>query len=179
MSANSAIAIALRKKFPGARGRRDLMRKLGLGLDDLAPPVPGGGGNAAARDLRVAVENLMGETEDLPDGFVRKLLKVLDERCGRLDRLPDDHPDAPRVRELAGDDELEAFREFFRSKGLSEADIEQAIKLARGGDSDATDRLPLPATKGGFGGFGHGVKVATDERQVAQTEADLDEMFGT
>jgi len=193
MTANSAIAIALRKRFPGAKGRRDLMRKLGLGLDDLAPPAPGGGGGSGGDDrlraLRVEIENALSEMKNLPEGSVAKILATLDKHV-RLDKLPDDDPQVGAVRKITGDDEdddlIARVKAFLKSRGLSDADADEAWRLAQAVDPAAAgeDRLPVSGP-GGMHGYrsdrarGPGEKVfATDERKVAQAE-ELDRMFGT
>jgi hypothetical protein len=191
-TSKSAIAIAIARKFPGPAGRRNLLRKLGLGLDDLVAPASGGsgagaGGNAAMRDLRVAVENALSEIKNLPENAVAKILRVLDDHV-RLDKLSDDDPDAERVREItAGDDDhadrLDNFRAWLRKAGMSPADIERATELASlVGDGEARDYLPangLPKS-GGFGGrlSGATAQHGMDAKMREAREVELDHLVG-
>src|SRR5580704_8274824 len=149
-TSKSALAVALARKFPGTKGKRDLMRKLGLGLDDLVAP---GGGNTAQPDVdgtKARLADFKGKLQQwlhdqrnsLPEqdggGVIGRILALLDQNVGGEDEV-----------DLAG------IKAFFKSKGLSDADIDEALRLAQGGDP-AADRLPLDGTRGGFGGYGHG-----------------------
>jgi hypothetical protein len=186
-TSKSAIAAALAKRFgPGAAGRRNLLRTLGLAADDLAAPAPGGGsgggGDDRLRALRVEIENALGEMKNLPEGSVAKILATLDKHV-RLDKLPDDDPQAEAVGAITGDDELETFREFCRARGMGESDIAEAIRLAQGG-APAADRLPVSGPGGQGGHLSDRTRApgepafAADEAR-SRVDADLDRMFGT
>jgi hypothetical protein len=182
-TSKSALAVALRKRFPGTDGKKTLLRQLGLTMDDLAAPAPGGGGGGddRLRALRIEIENALGEMKNLPEGSVAKILATLDKHV-RLDKLPDGDPQAEAVREITGDDQLEKFRALLRGAGMTEADIEKAIELGRSG---ANDRLPLDGTRGGFGGHGHGSeedrvgRPAMDEATRSRVASEMDVLLGT
>jgi hypothetical protein len=179
-SSKSAIAVALAKRFgPGATGRRNLLRTLGVTMDDLLKPTaPAGGANTAqpdAANARVAdfkvelTRWLHDRRHALPEldggGIVGRILALLDQED---DGAEDVGPD------------VEGFRKLLREKGgLSEAEIEKAIELAGSVGGAAKDRLPVPATKGGFGGYGNGVKVAADEATRSRVLSEMDELLGT
>jgi hypothetical protein len=150
----SALAAALKLQFPGADGPRRLMRQLGLDSDLLAPgggePAASGGDNGEKRlrDLRVALEQML-DTENWPDAVTSKLLALLDQHV-TLDAAD---PNASRARELSEDQEA-AFGKYFRERGLSDSDIAESLRLLKGGNAAAKDRLPVPAPRG-LGGYGH------------------------
>jgi hypothetical protein len=80
-----------------------------------------------------------------------KILELLDKHV-RLDELPDDHPQREHFHAVVGNGEKhEKFRALLRKAGMNEDDIAEAMRLATGG-GNATDRLPLAATRGGMGG---------------------------
>jgi hypothetical protein len=159
----SKLALALKRRFGSPAA---VLRALGLD-ENLVDNRDVDGSKARVADFKVKLQQWLHEQRNsLPEqdggGVIGRILAVLDQDVGGEDEV----------------DGLAQFKAFFRSKGLSDADIEEALRLAEGGES-AADRLPVPATKGGFGGHGNGVKVAADERKVAQAEAGLEEMFGT
>ena len=164
MTTQSKLSTALRQKFPGPLGPRAALRALGLDADVLE--VPGSNKGDDARTMRVAIENLLSELH-LDEGQVKRILEVMDKHA-RLDELPDSDPHAKRAGELAGGEDedadwLEKLREFFKSKGLADADIDEALRLAGGGEP-AGDRQRL------------GRDMALDDR--ARAEAELTRMFG-
>jgi hypothetical protein len=166
----TALAAALKKRFPGADGKKNLLRRLGLSMDDLLNPgAPSGGGNAdQLQKMRTALESVLSGVDD--ERLVASFLKVMDE-FAPTDRVDASDPNAARARELAaGDDGQEAFRALLKKAGLSDETIDEALRIAAaGGNGEAVDRLPVHAAgKGGFGGYGHGVKVAADERRRAE-----------
>ena len=161
----SKLAAALKKRFASPSA---LLRALGLDeslVDNTAQPDVDGT-KARVADFKVKLSRWLHEQRNsLPEqdggGVIGRILAVLDQPVGGEDEVVD----------------LVQIKAFFKSKGLSDADVEEALHLAQGGEP-AADRLPVPATKGGFGGFGHGEKVAADERRRALAEADLDRMLG-
>jgi hypothetical protein len=157
----SALSTALKKRFgsgPGARRR--VCRALGLDEGLLGAPAASGG-NKAMRDLRVQLEALLSDMAyQLPEGAIAKILDFLDQHVD-LGALPDDHPQAERVRSLGGADDEEMtekkFRELLRQAGLSEPDIDKAFEIATSAAKDAKkardDALGLPKpAPAGFGG---------------------------
>jgi hypothetical protein len=125
-----------------------------------------GGGNAdKAKELRLAVENLLSELH-LDEKQVGRILETLDEHAP-LNRLDDDDPNAERARELAGDDDddkpEDKLRALLRDAGLSDSDIEQAISIARDSvkakDKKAKDQ-------------------AMDEAALASLDEELNRRFG-
>jgi hypothetical protein len=143
-SKQSKLAAALRSRF---RTPHDALRALGIGSDVLG--APGGGNSDAAKAMRVEIENLLGELY-LDEKQIGRILEVLDKHAS-FDKLDDDDPNANRARELAGegDDWLERVKAFCKSKGLSDADIEKALALAKGGAPTVDQPLTAPR---GFGG---------------------------
>lgn len=132
MSLNaSKVAAALRQRFPGRMGPRAALRALGLDADLLSPGGSGGGNTDAAKAMRVDIENLLSELH-LDEKQVGRILEVLDKHAS-FDRIDDDDPNAMRARELAGDDQLENFRALLVAAGMSEADIDEAVRIANGG----------------------------------------------
>lgn len=90
-----------------------------------------------------------------------KILELLDKHV-RLDELPDDHPQREHFHAVVGDGEKhEKFRALLRKAGMNEDDIAEAMRLATGG-GNATDRLPLAATRGGMGGRAADARLAFD-----------------
>jgi len=157
----SALSTALKKRFgcgPGARRR--VCRALGLDEGLLGAPAASGG-NKAMRDLRVQLEAILSDMAyQLPEGAIAKILDFLDQHVD-LGALPDDHPQAERVRSLGGADDEEMtekkFRELLRQAGLSEPDIDKAFEIATSAAKDAKkardDALGLPKpAPAGFGG---------------------------
>ena len=136
-----------------------------------------GGGNAdKATEMRLAIENLLNELR-LDEQQVGRILETLDE-FAPLNRLDDDDPNAERARALvAGDDDeddpLAAVKKLLREKGLSEADIAEALRIAaEGGKATAKDSLP------GMGGKFADRWPRMDEARQASLEAELDRKFG-
>lgn len=159
MSLNaSKVAAALRQRFPGPRGPQRALRALGLDADLL---VSGGGKSDSVKAMRLEIEQLLGEL-NLGEIEVGKLLMVLD-KYAPLDTRPDNHPQ----RELASDDQLQKIRVLLRAAGMSEADIEQAMRIANVG---AGDYLPEPATPGG--------RLGTDAARATSFEARHAELVG-
>jgi len=68
------------------------------------------------------------------------------------------------AKDETDEEKLEKFRALLKAAGLTEADIDQAVRLAKGGS--ATDRLPCAAIS------------ATDERGRALLETKLDARYG-
>jgi hypothetical protein len=137
-----------------------------------------GGGNAdKATEMRLAIENLLNELR-LDEQQVGRILETLDE-FAPLNRLDDDDPNAERARALvAGDDDeddpLAAVKKLLREKGLSEADIAEALRIAaEGGKATAKDSLPP------MGGALAAKRPAMDEAALASREASLDRKFGS
>jgi hypothetical protein len=134
-----------------------------------------GGGNAdKAKEMRLAVENLLNELH-LDEKQVGRILETLDEYAP-FDRLDDNDPNAERARGLAGDDDEDdpfaAVKKLLRDKGMNEADITKAIEIARGGGV-AKDTLP------GMGGALAAKRPAMDAAALASREADMDRQYGT
>ena len=167
----SALSTALKKRFgsgPGARRR--VCRALGLDEGLLGAPAASGG-NKAMRDLRVQLEALLSDMAyQLPEGAIAKILDFLDQHVD-LGALPDDHPQAERVRSLGGADDEEMtekkFRELLRQAGLSEPDIDKAFEIATSAAKDAKkardDALGLPKpAPAGYGGAGYGGSLGMD-----------------
>jgi hypothetical protein len=151
------------------------LRRLGLDADILKPATSGNTDPAMA--MRLDIEKSMAEL-DLDEKQVAKILAVLDQHAD-FDKLDDSDPNAERARALAGDDEkLEKFRALLREAGLSDADIDEACRLATNGGGGAKDRLPLDATHGGFGGRFADRRPAMDESARASLETKLDRKFG-
>jgi hypothetical protein len=161
----SKLAVSLKRRFGSPAA---LLRALGLdeSLADVGKPAQpdDAGSKARIADFKVKLSQwLSDQAASLPEvdggGIIGRILALLDQE------------------DVGGEDEgfdLARFKTFFKGKGLSDADIEEALRLAEGGEP-AADRLPVPATKGGLGGYGNGVKVAADERKAD----DLERMFGT
>ena len=57
---------------------------------------------------------------------------MLDKHAS-FDGIDDDDPNAMRAREPAGDDQLENFRALLVGAGMSEADIDEAARIGKGG----------------------------------------------
>ncbi len=169
----------LRKHFPSAR---HALQALGLDEDLLNNSGGGSGGNPddKLKTFRVDLERLIGGMENsLPEGAIGRLLEFLEERIP-LDTIPEDHPHAARVKELAGRDvefersaaeadrdasgeeeTTEKLREFLRKHGMPETGIDGACDIARkiirdkkrGHDNEfPLGALPRNAQKGGYGG---------------------------
>ena len=181
MTSNTALGIALRRRWPGADGRKALMKKLGITMDDLLKPAaPGGGGSTdldGARALRLDIENnFLAGMQD--EKLAAALLAIMDKHVGDQKRLDADDPRAGRVREIVGDDELQKARDYLMGLGLSADDVERAIALARG-DTGASDVLPTSGP-GGLGGAiggrtrspGERVFAADERRRAAQLAYD-------
>jgi hypothetical protein len=107
----------------------------------LTAPAASGGGTDKLQEMRVAIENLLGEF-DLEETQMAKMLALLDEHAD-LKKIDDSDPNAARARELvAGDDDKhEKLRAFLKTAGLSDADIDRAVELA--GSGEAADRMPV------------------------------------
>jgi hypothetical protein len=70
---------------------------------------------------------------------------------------------------LDDDEVFEKVREILRSKGLDDETIERAIEVAKKDRAEAKDRLPVPATRGGMGGYRSGrSKDRYDETDFAK-----------
>jgi hypothetical protein len=151
---------ALRARF---KTPHECLAALGLDADNLlATPVASGGSNDPMKELRVALENLMGDL-DMPEGSIGKILELLDKHVP-FDRVSDDDPNAERIHELAGaadededgDDDgverVEKARALMAKAGLSKTDIADVIAIAQGGAKTVGDRLPTSGP-GGQGGY--------------------------
>lgn len=171
MTSNTALGIALRRRWPGADGRKALMKKLGITMDDLLKPSAGGGGSANPDQLklmRAAVEKELSGLED--ERYVARMLAVLDEFCP-TDRAEADDPNRDKAAALVGNDvdNLAQVRAHLKKAGLSDESIDEALRIAAAGGNEAKDRLPLDATRGGFGGYrsdrgrAPGERFASDE----------------
>jgi hypothetical protein len=166
----SKLAAALKTRFPG--GPKEVLRVLGIDETVIAPTATGGNGDKL-KALRVDLERLLSENKNsLPDGFIGKILALLDERVD-LSGLPESDPHAERVRAINGADTAEEdvakVRAFLTSKGMNESDVAKAIALAKGQDD-----LPRNGAAGGMGG-----KVTGDRRIAMDARARVDAMFGT
>jgi hypothetical protein len=159
----SKLVAALRRRFGNPAA---VLRALGLdeSLVDVGNTAQPNAVKARMAEFKVELSQWLSDhAASLPEvdggGIIGRILALLDqEDVGAEDVGPD----------------VEGFRKLLRDKGWSDADIGEAIRLAQGGEP-AADRLPVPATKGGLGGYGNGVKVAADERKADE----LDRMFGT
>ena len=149
-----------------------------------AAAVPAAATTIASERMRVAVEKCLGETKNMPaEQAVAKMLRVLDEHV-KLDELADNDPRAGAVREITGDDEDDV-KAFLKSRGLSDADADEAWRLAQA-CLPVADRLPLDATRGGMGGYGHGSEndrvgrgPAMDEATRSRVASEMDVLLGT
>jgi hypothetical protein len=172
MTSKSKLATALRRKFKNPRA---LLRALGLdeNLADVGntaqPDVDGT--KARVADFKEKLQQwLYTQRNAMPEedgGLIARILAVLDQDVGE-DEVVD----------------LARFKAFFKGKGLSDADIEEALRLAQGGEH-AADRLPLDGTRGGMGGYGHGSeanrvgRTAMDEATRSRVASEMDVLLGT
>jgi hypothetical protein len=134
---------------------------------------------------RLAMDELPSSARDLPapeltpeqraeveeDERVQKLCHALEaameklnlrpEYAGALLKVIEQHKKHEWKTSGAGAKDEEPDRtglhEFLRGRGLSEDDLEELDEiLARSEEEPAEDRLPVPATKGGYGGYRSG-----------------------
>jgi hypothetical protein len=172
---SSKLMAALKARFSSPQA---VLTRLGLDADLLAPAASGGNSDPVKK-MRIAIEDLFGKL-DLDEKQIKRVLEVLDEHSDPR-KLDDSDPYKERSSELAGDDQFEEVRDFLKGLGLSAIDIEEAIKIARGAENGATDRLPVSGP-GGQGGYRSGRErmpgesvFATDERRRGRRPAAMDE----
>jgi hypothetical protein len=185
-TSKSAIAIAIARKFPGPAGRRNLLRKLGLGLDDLVAPSAGtaqpdvDGTKTRMADFKVELSQWLSDhAASLPEvdggGIIGRILALLDQDVGGEDE---------------GGDQIARVRAFLKSRNLSDEDSDEILRLARAVDpAEAADKLPIsgPLGLGGRlsdrsrapGEVPFAGRQAADEATRSRVDADLDRMFGT
>jgi hypothetical protein len=108
-----------------------------------------GGGNAdKAKEMRLAVENLLNELH-LDEKHVGRILETLDEYAP-FDRLDDNDPNAERAHALVGDDAegVDRVLSFLKSRGLDADALEKCRELLAGfaaeGDDDLVDASGQP-----------------------------------
>jgi hypothetical protein len=168
-TSNSALSVALRKRWPGSKGKRDLMRALGID----AVLLPGGGGTAApdvdgtkARmaDFKVKLsEFLHKERHALPEedggGLIGKIIALIDGDGA----------------EDAESDRTARVKAFLKSRNLSDADVEEILLRMAEIDPAAADVLPSSGPAA-IGGHLSGRSRALGERPFAGRQA-ADEAF--
>lgn len=157
------LAAALKKRFSSPRA---LLRALGLdeSLVDVGTKAPEvDDATKRLREFRTAFEQLLHVNKiDLTDGSVGKLLQLLDQYDIGTDAIADP---------------VESFRKLLRAKGMSDADIETALEIARGNGEATADSLPLSGLRGGRGGAVSGQTRSPGERFAADASTDFDRRF--
>jgi len=148
----SKLVSELKRRF---RSPAALLAHLGLDQDLLAPASGGGGSNDPLQKMRTSIELLIPKL-GLGEKEVALLLEMLDAEAP-MDKLPDDHPQAGRARELAASDDdnlenVERFRAALRNAGMADADIETALAMITRQGEAIGDKLPVSALFGGLGG---------------------------
>lgn len=185
-TSRTKLAAALRAKF---KNPRDVLKALGVprsaldaDLVDVGKPVASGSADLdQLQQFRAAIEeNLSGHDDER---FVARMLAICDE-FAPTDRADPEDPNASRPAELVGndDDNLAQVRAMLKKAGLSDADVDTALRLAAGG-GNASDVLPTSGP-GGLGGAvtgrtrSPGERVfAADERRRAAQQLAYDKTF--
>jgi hypothetical protein len=138
--AAARVSSALKRRFPGPNGKRDVARILGIdsSLISGAAPEPAGGngnGDSEIKKLKADIEALLAEgnlSNRIHESLRAELLELL-KRAAPSSVMADDDEDDEGVRRLA---------EFLKTQGgFGADDIEKACDFAR----RARDQMPANA----------------------------------